>query len=134
MNKKSAEEEQEFFMRISNPNIFRRNLLEASKLTLTILKQTHRVKQIREAKHEAMSLIAKEVKELRLLVQKADELLPNYTKAELKKFFPETKTKELSEEKTETPAPKIKSARAAVSEVDKLTQAIEDIQRKLQSL
>ncbi|MBN2052333.1 hypothetical protein JW756_02415 [Candidatus Woesearchaeota archaeon] len=134
MPKKNEEEGQEFFMRLDNPNTFRRNLLEASKMTLSVIKQTHKVSQIRELKHEVINTIAKEVKELKLLVQKAEELMPNYNKAELKKYFPEPAIpKEQPAIKTEKSDYKPKP-KAPSSEMDKITRAIEDIQKKLQSL
>jgi len=131
---KKTEETQEFFMRINNPNTFRRNLLEASKLTLTIVKQTHKVKQIRELKHELISRIAQEVKELKLLVQKAEELMPAHDKAELKKYFPEPITPKEKPIAPSTMADTKVQVRTAHSEIDKISKAIEDIQRKLQNL
>jgi len=130
MNKR-IEGEQEFFMRITNPNAFRKNLLETSKMTLTIIKQTQKIKQLRELKQELMSRISREVKELKLLMEKADDLMPAYNKAELKKYFPEQATpKEQPAARTDF-KPK---SHAPVSEMDKLSKAIDDIQRKLQSL
>jgi hypothetical protein len=148
---KKATEEQELFLRLSNPNTFRRNLLESSKLILTILKQTYRVKQIREAKHERMERLAKEIKELRILIQKIDELMPNYSKTDLKKLLPEInftpiKKPELAlesllqsalakDEIKPQPKPRAKPQLSAqVSDFDKITKALEDVQRKLQNL
>lgn len=148
---KKATEEQELFLRLSNPNTFRRNLLESSKLILIILKQTYRVKQIREAKHERMERLAKEIKELRILIQKIDELMPNYSKTDLKKLLPEInftpiKKPELALESLLQSAlakdeikpqskPRAKPQLSAqVSDFDKITKALEDVQRKLQNL
>jgi hypothetical protein len=150
---KKAIEEQELFLRLSNPNTFRRNLLESSKLILTILKQTYRVKQIREAKHERMERLAKEIKELRILIQKIDELMPNYSKTDLKKLLPEINFTPIrrpepalepllqqapakDEIKPQPkPQPKAKPQLSAqVSDFDKITKALEDVQRKLQNL
>jgi len=152
---KKATDEQELFLRLSNPHTFRRNLLESSKLILIILKQTYRVKQIREAKHERMERLVNEIKELRILIQKIDELMPNYSKTDLKKLLPEinfTPIKKpepaleslfqpvLAKEKEEVkPQPKLQpkpkpQLSAQVSDFDKITKALEDVQRKLQNL
>ena len=87
MVKKTTPEHQ-FFMRIINPNTFRRNLLGASGLTLKILKQTYRVNQVREIKYVLMNKIKKEIRELKALVYRTNELVPSYTKEELKRMFP----------------------------------------------
>jgi hypothetical protein len=147
MSKKNGEEGQEFFIRLSNPNTFRRYLLEASKMTLTILKQTYKVKQIREAKHELMSRIAREVKELKILVQKTDEMMPRYNQAEIRKILPDLiiireqpeakpqKAEAQLEAKPEAKAElKPKQPKPPVSEIDKVSRALADIQRKLSSL
>jgi hypothetical protein len=144
---RKATDEQELFLRLSNPNTFRRNLLESSKLILTILKQTYRVKQIREAKHERMERLVKEIKELRILIQKIDELMPNYSKTDLKKLLPEIsftpirkpepalesllQSAPAKDEVKPQPKPQLS---AQVSDFDKITKALEDVQRKLQNL
>jgi hypothetical protein len=102
-----------------------------------------------------MERLAKEIKELRILIQKIDELMPNYSKTDLKKLLPEinfTPIKKpepalesllqsaLAKEKEEVkpqpkPQPKPHPQLAAqVSDFDKITKALEDVQRKLQNL
>ena len=128
--------EQEFFIRISNPNTLRRELLEASKLILSILKQTYIVKQLREAKHYQLAKIDTEVKEIKLLVQKLDELVPHYTKADLKKLLPDLASFKRSEP-MQAKLPDSKPAPQSpqqVSELDQISRAIEEVSRKLQSL
>jgi hypothetical protein len=133
---KKENAEQEFFIRISNPNTLRRELLEASKLILSILKQTYIVKQLREAKHYQMTKIDTEVKEIKLLVQKLDELVPHYTRADLKKLLPDMS----SFKRPDPMQPKLPDAKPApqspqhVSELDQISRAIEEVSRKLQSL
>jgi hypothetical protein len=133
--------EQDLFMRVNNPALIRKNLLESSKLVLTILKQTYRIKQIRELKQERISILSQEIKELKILIQKIEELMPQYTKADLKKLLPDItlvkkpKPKpELSKaeaKQEEKPEPK---PAAPVSDMDRITKALEDVQRKLQTL
>jgi hypothetical protein len=141
LEKKPAQE-QEFFMRISSPNILRKNLLEASKFTLTILRQTYTVKQYREVKQELLSNINKEMKELKLLLDKADHLLPQYTKAELKKLMPnQSLARKPQPQQQAQPAqasqPKKEEAPAVpeqASELDRIGKIMEEIQKKLQNL
>jgi hypothetical protein len=139
MTKKPLEE-QELFIRITSPNIFRRNLLETSKLILTILKQIYTVKQIREAKQEIGDHLSREIKELSILVQRVEDLMPQYTKADLKKLLPELtfikKPEPQPKQEPEKPEekPKPKPVEKPISEIDKVTKALEDIQRKLSYL
>jgi len=136
---KKPSEEQELFIRIASPNIFRRNLLETSKLILTILKQIYTVKQIREAKQEIGDHLSREIKELSILVQRIEDLMPQYTKADLKKLLPELtfvnkqepQLKQGSEKQEEKPKPR---PTGRLSEIDKVSKALEDIQRKLSYL
>ena len=133
---------QDFFMRLPNPNTFRRNLLESSKLTLLILRQTHRVKQIRAAKQELIAKIASEMRELKILVQKIDELMPQYSETELKKILPPAEAFPSNQMPEATPVQKaIKPEEnqkfkpsVPLSELDKLSKALEEVQRKLQNL
>jgi inorganic triphosphatase YgiF len=138
-----AEEEQEskdFFVCIQNPKNLRRNLLESSKSTLSILKQVYTVKQIREAKHEVMDSVINELRELKILVQKTDDLMPKHTREELKKLVPEIEIKKKSASKREKFSLKDKEELAQQlqaqpgSDMDKLTRALSDIEKKLQNL
>jgi hypothetical protein len=132
--------DQEFYIRITEPVTFRRSLLEASKGTLGILRELYSVKQTREKKQEKTALLHREFKELKMLVQKLEEMLPDYTKADIKKHFPEfafeKKAREMPlEEKHERKAAEKKPAPPKpASEIDKLSSALSDIQKKLSSL
>jgi hypothetical protein len=134
-------DEEDLFIRLNNPNLVRKNILESSKLILTILKQTYKIKQIREVKQAKISNLSEQIKELKILVQKIEELMPQYTKADLKKLLPDMPVIKKSSEpsKTEKPEPKEnwdqepKSA-PPVSDMDRITKALEDVQKKLQTL
>ena len=149
---------QAFFMRIDSPADFRRGILESSKMTLSILKQIYGVKKIREAKQDLITKISKELKELKILAYKANELMPAHRKEDLRKMFPrlylEQKTKEKAVEEPvenlvwkpikkpkEEPAGKTirkKTSPSAfpdqVSDVGKITRALDEVQRKLANL
>lgn len=133
---------EEFFMRIKNPLVFRRNLLESSKIVLGILKQTYSIKQIRDAKLRLIHIINNEIKELKILVQKINEIIPQYDKDELKNKFPdlmmrrEVQIAEMPEEHIEEKEhePPQHHAEEPVSDIEKLNKALDDVQKKLKNL
>jgi len=142
-------DEQAFFMRISNPIMFRKQVLEASKTTLSILKQTYGIKQLRSTKHELISQIRKELKELKILIHKLTELIPAYKTSDLKKRFPEfyltrqalakEDEKKLIKEQGE-PSSDIKEYKPESefaqkpSELERVTRVLDEVQRRLQNL
>ena len=132
MSEKEAEE-QEFFMCIQNPAAFRKNLLEASKIVLSIVKQTYTVQQLREEKHELMSEISKEMKEIQALADKIEDRLPRYSKEDLKKLLPEAPPRKANAQPKDKPAAHPKK-KAESPELEKLSRALEEVQRKLQGL
>jgi len=140
MPKKSDEED--LFIRVNNPTLIRKNILESSKLILTILKQTYRIKQVREIKQVKINDLSQQIKELRILIQKIEELMPQYTRADLKKLLPDipltrkstsepskAEKQEAKEDWDNEPKPA-----APVSDMGRITKALEDVQRKLQTL
>ena len=148
------EEQQEFFVRIDNPAIFRKNLLLASKLTLGVLKQSYSLNHLRETKIELVELIRNEVKELKVLVQNLYDLMPKHSRDEIIKKFPDATVrrpeprlvlprervrKERVEKPQPAPQPKPKlrlppRPQGPVSEVDKLTRALKYVERQLAHL
>lgn len=135
-DKKNEEKhaEHEFYMKIDNSAAFRRSLLEASKSTLGMMREIYVVKQLNNKKHEKTAQLQKELKELRVLVQKMNELLPDYAKADLKKHFPELNFEKKARDEPiqksrPEPAPK-----KPLTELDQLSHALADIQKKLSGL
>jgi hypothetical protein len=133
--------DQEFYVRISNSAAFRKNLLETSKGTIGILREMYAVKQIRDKKHEKTEILHNELKELKMLVQKLEEMMPGYTKADIKKHFPDfVLEKKIKEQPKEAPDRKVIEKKITApkpssgSELDKLSAALGDIQKKLGSL
>lgn len=130
--------QENFYICIRAPKTLRRNVLEASKSTLFILKQIYLINQLRNSKNEIIARIDKEIREIRILVQKIDDLMPKYNKEELKKLIPDLSTKKkqlLKKEKAETKTQEApKPVQQPVSELDKLTLALDEIQKKLQNL
>lgn len=80
--------DREFFMKIQHPIGFRRDLLEASKTTLNMLKGLHGLKEIRTQKLEYLRELQREMREIKQLMQKVEEMLPKYTKKEAAKQYP----------------------------------------------
>jgi hypothetical protein len=144
-HKKQEEEKPEipegFFMRIGTPLTFRKNILETSKSTLSILKQTYTIRQIRDKKHEKMTALHHQMKEIKVLLQKIDELLPQYSKSDLRRYFPELEPKKRDSSETSKPdkkqdkekEDKASTARHSV-EMEKLSKALNEIQKKLSGL
>ncbi len=139
---KKPSDEQELFIRLNNPGLVRKNILESSKLILTMLKQDYRVKQLREIKQAKINELSQQLKELGILVQKIEELMPQYTKADLKKLLPDmpvirkpapslSKQEKLEIKESEKPEPKQPEP---VSDMDRISKALEDVQKKLQTL
>ncbi|MBN1792189.1 hypothetical protein JW826_00685 [Candidatus Woesearchaeota archaeon] len=134
--------DKEFFMRIERPVLFRRNLLEASKSTLGVLKGLYTLKELRHRKLGKLSELNREIKEIRLLIQKIEEYLPHYAKHETAKYFPaldlepRTRRKERKEEEP-APSPKRKESPAperARSEIERLTVKLEDVEDKMENI
>ncbi len=146
------DEQQEFFVRIDNPTIFRKNLLLASKLTLGVLKQSYSLNHLKETKTELVGLIRNEIKELKVLVQNLYDLMPKHSRDEIIKKFPDATVRRpeprlvlprerVRKERVEKPQPAPQPRprlpprpQGPVSEVDKLTRALNDVERKLASL
>ena len=150
--KKTGQEisgQQAFFMRISNPTMFRKELLESSKIILNILKQIYGIIQIRKTQYGIMNMLSKEIKELKILIHKINELIPAYKSDDLKGILPEIylKKKPLStpkeEERVEEPEKQPSEIKEAKPEpgpakkpsgLEKVTKALEEVQRRLQNL
>jgi hypothetical protein len=138
-DKKSEEKhekqaEHDFYMKIENSVAFRRNLLEASKSTLGMLKEVYVVKQLNNKKHEKTAELQKELKELRVLVQKMNEMLPDYAKAEIKKHFPDLAFEKKIRAEPDSRSEPEPTPKKPLSELDQLSKALGDIQKKLSSL
>jgi hypothetical protein len=142
-------DDEDFFVKVDNPMSYRRNLLEASKSTLGILRELYAVKAIREKKQEVLLALQKETKELRILVQKLDEMLPQYSKVELLKRFPDLKGADKKPKPEEQkPAPKVEAKKEEkkdepkkerpvqkkLSDLEKLNLAMQNIDQKMSSL
>jgi len=136
--------EQDFFRRIDFPTDFRRNLLEGSKSTLSALKGVYSVKDIRQKKLQKLMELQRSIREIRLLIQKAEELMPKYAKHHAVKRFPQLgDPKPVPPPKQIKPAPMPKPPRPqphevarqrSMSELDRLSQSLAHVEKKISSL
>jgi hypothetical protein len=131
--------EQEFFMKIDEPLNFRRAVLETSKSTLSTLKGIFAVKEIRQRKLSKLSQLQKEVREIRQLIQKADELMPKYSKHQaVKRFTYMVQTRKAEAKKEETKKKEtqntIEPVQRTKSELERLSDKIRLIEGRIQKL
>ena len=131
--KPSRKEEDVVYVGIDDPVGLRREVLEASKSLVSVLKGQHSLRDVRITKHKL-------IEELRNKVTGIGELV-----AEAKQLLPHTEKLNLPEEKVTKPA---KAATAAAKKtkavsapkariethIDKFERELQDIEKKLRSL
>ncbi|MBD3208938.1 hypothetical protein GF367_00785 [Candidatus Woesearchaeota archaeon] len=66
-----------YFVKITNPKEFRRDILESSKKVIGCLQANRNVAYVREKKQQLIENLKKQVEELDMLVQKLDGILPD---------------------------------------------------------
>ncbi|MBW3010666.1 hypothetical protein KY326_00395 [Candidatus Woesearchaeota archaeon] len=120
LKKEHQKEEEVFFVGIKDPVEIRRDLLESTKDTITIIKTYENIKALRTEKAKYMLVIQKLIKELNILVSK------------LKRVLPETRVREkpkaaAREDKEEKPPRKL-------TEFEKLEAELSSIEEKLAHL
>ncbi len=123
---------EELFRRIGNPNNFRREILESSKLVINNLKTQQKIKEIRQEKTELIRELKIYLKEINLLLDKMRdafpaELIANHLEEEKKE-----KQKRKESKKKDKKQPKKKAAEP--SELTKLENKLADIENKLKTL
>jgi hypothetical protein len=136
--------EQEFFVKIDDPNYFRRTILEASKSTLSTLKGIYSVKELRQQKIAKLLRLQHEIREIRLLIQKAEELMPKYTKQQAVKRFTYLvkKKEEPKKEQVKREEPKrrvvqkkaLSPAQRTRLEIDRLSESINQVENRMRKL
>jgi hypothetical protein len=77
-----------YFVRVDNGKNVRRQVLESSKLCVYILKQEHRLAEIRNHKRAIIKHIRNELKELTFLLGTLEKELPVLTKKQLLEINP----------------------------------------------
>lgn len=77
-----------YFIKIEDGPEVRRKLLESSKATLHTLKGYHELLRIRGEKLSHMNQLRRELKELTVLVNRVESLMPQLTPAEMEELQP----------------------------------------------
>jgi hypothetical protein len=124
---KSQFPDSQFYFRISEPVVYRRSLLEASKAALGAIKGIHELSHLRPRRQGKLDLLMNEVRQIRLLIQKAEELLPKYSKAEASKRFPHL----FSAYKAENPGKEGRQKAGVAEKKSKKSKAEPSVQKKL---
>jgi hypothetical protein len=131
-------QEHEYFVCLNEPAVFRRNLLEASKGSLVVIKGLYVIREIKARKQEKLTQLQKEIREIRLLMQKAEEFLPKHSKHDAARLFPQAAEKKQVAPQVKQPAPERPHIQVVpmhpVSEMDNLSHSIKEIESKLNSL
>ena len=127
-----------YYVKMSNPREFRRDILESSKKVIGCLQANRNVLEVRQRKRELLNQLQQQVKELALLVNKLDEILPD-------KQLREEAIQEARKQQQHRPAPPTvpKPEKPAVqeplphkvaTEEDELSNALSSIEDKLKEL
>jgi len=119
-----TDKEENYFVKISSPSELRRNLLESSKEMIQILYNLEDLKKIRKEKLNKIQELGMQIKDISDLVTKLKFELPKTSK----------KGKTKKEKKTDNKKTVKKETQKAVSELQKLQHALEDIESKLDNL
>ena len=77
-----------YFVRVEEGNNVRRQLLESSKVCVFLLKQEHRLGEIRNHKGALIKQVREELKELTFLLGTLEKQLPVLTKKQLNELAP----------------------------------------------
>ncbi len=129
--KPAKKEEDVVYVGIDEPVSVRRDILEASKSLVRVLKGQHGLKETRTTKHKLIEDLRNKVTEIGQLVAEARQMLP---KMGMK--LPE-------EKEAKAPKPKIAAAKTkpasiprprVEAHIDKFEREIRDIEEKLKSL
>ena len=129
--KSSKKEEDIVYVGIYDPVSLRREVLEASKSLVSVLKGQHSLKDARATKHKLTEELRNKVTEIGELVAEAKQILPHMEKINL----PEEKkvAKPTKAAATKTKAVSAPKARAE-AHIDKFERELQDIEEKLKSL
>lgn len=132
--KASRKEEDVVYVGIDDPVGMRRNILEASKSLVRVLKSQHSLREVRITKHKLIEDLRNKVTEIGQLVAEAKQMLP---KMEIN--LPEEKKETVVKAKksvaaaTKTKAPALPKA-GIEPHIDKFERELQDIERKLKEL
>lgn len=110
----------DFYIGIEDPRELRRNILESSKLIVLSMKNQQKLKDIHKEKIHLKNKLKQDIKELKMLMSKLEEILPEH--------IPQKKQPLLKKPAKNEPE-KIREA-----EIDRLHEHLELIEQKLKKL
>ncbi len=129
--KKGGKEEEAVYVGIEEPDSARRNILEASKALVHVLKSQHSINLIRVTKHKLIEELRARVSELNQLITETRQMLPQMENAILPaREKPVAVAMAAPKKEKQAPAPK---ANIEVH-VDKFERELQDIEKKLKTL
>jgi hypothetical protein len=131
-----------YFIRIDESPDVRRKLLEASKSCIQVLRQHQKIQETRQQKLQMMNELRAELRGLTLLINRAEQLMPMLSDKEFQELqarhAPPKEVKKVVMKKIEikqpVKQPDVMQARPAALPVDKLTQRLQEIERKLENI
>lgn len=127
-------EEHLVFTNVNNPAAFRRSELESVKDSIHLLQGFERLSAIRTEKAEKSILLAKQMKELQLLMNKTKGLFPVLAEHHPAPPISETKAKKVTADKTKTKAAKAKPAVLAREEQRTLPAGLAALEKQLKDI
>lgn len=120
----------DYFVKVNDPTTHRVMLLETSKLVIGALKSYHRTLFLRKQKTAKVEQLKNQVKELLLLLQKVEELLPH-------EHLPDDNLTELKIKKQQMSSPVKKTGIQEISseaKISRLNKTLEDIEKRLKNI
>jgi negative regulator of genetic competence, sporulation and motility len=119
----------DYFVKVHEPLTHRVLLLESSKLIISALQSYHRTLFIRKQKLDKVELLKNQAKELLLLLQKVEELLP-------KEHMPDDGVAQVRVKPTESKLTRqvSKQEHGMDNKLFKLNKTLEDIEKRLKSM
>lgn len=122
-----AEDKQDLYIGIKDPNEVRRNLLEGSRNILRLLQRIERFKSLKDEKEELFERLRTLTKEITDLDIRLKAMLP---KQAIKRSSKIKATEQPKKDSKKAPPAKPKKK----SEIDKLEDSLSDIEEKLKKL
>jgi len=131
----------EYFVKVDDGKELRKQLLESSKLSIHIIKQEFKIKDMRSRKNQLMEKVRDDLKELTYLIGALEKDLPVLTKKELAEIAPKKPEQPIlkkAEEKSESPKKPVSAESTAenkeYSKLRRLESSLEMIEKRLGNL
>jgi hypothetical protein len=120
-------EQDPYFVQVNAPDLVRISLLESSKYILHSLQSYYKISTLRKEKKETIDVLKGQIKELILVMDKLEKILP-YQVDLLKEAL---EVKPTSKKSASSPKKTTLASIAPSSKLDKLNSALADIEEKL---